>query len=92
MDNGASFSALHEGLGARPQDQASRLESVQRVSHGFLRALRGLSAESLRAAMGADPLGPCLSDAQISAVLARRDRIVRHVEGLSAGADPYVFP
>lgn len=92
MDNGASFSALHEGLGARPQDQAQRLESVQRVSHGFLRALRGLTEERLRAAMAADPLGPCLSELQITAVLARRDRIARHIEGLSAGADPFVFP
>lgn len=92
MDNGASFSALHDGLGARPQDQATRLETVQRASHAFVGALRALTAESLRAAMGSDPLGACLSELQIAAVLARRDRIVRHLDGVAAGGDPYVFP
>ena len=92
MDNGASFSALHEGLGARPQDQATRLQSVQRFSHAFVRALRGLTEPSLRAAMASDPLGPCLSDLQVRAVLARRDRIVAHVEAVAAGGEPFVFP
>lgn len=92
MDNGASFSAINDGLGARPQDQATRLESVQRVSHSFARALRALTAESLREAMSSDPLGNCLSDVQIQAVLARRDRIARHLDGLSSAGDPFVFP
>lgn len=92
MDNGASFSALHDGLGARPQDQATRLEAVQRFSHAFVRTLRALSADSLRDAMASDPLGPCLSELQQRAVLARRDRIIRHVDGVAAGGDPFVFP
>ena len=92
MDNGASFSALHDGLGARPQDQAARLDAVQRFSHGFVRALRGMTEETLRAAMASDPLGPCLSDLQVRAVLARRDRIIRHVDEVATGGDPFVFP
>lgn len=92
MDNGASFSAINDGLGARPHDQATRLEAVQRFSHAFVGALRGLTENSLRAAMASDPLGPCLSDLQVRAVLARRDRIVRHVDEVAAGGDPFVFP
>jgi hypothetical protein len=80
MDNGASFSAIHEGRGARPEDQARRLAAVGRFSRAFVAALRGLTAESLGAAVGGDPLGPCLSPAQIAAVLTRRDAIVARVD------------
>lgn len=82
MDNGASFSAIHEGRGARPEEQARRLAAVGRFSRSFVTALRGLTAASLRAAMAADPLGPCLSNAQIDAVLTRRDRILAHVDAV----------
>lgn len=84
MDNGASFSALHDGMGARPQDQAARLDRVQRFPRAFVAAMRALTPESLRAAVGRDPLGPCLSDLQIAAVIARRDRLLRHVEATVA--------
>lgn len=84
MDNGASFSAINGGLGARPSDQAARLDHVQRFSPSLLRALRGLTAQSLQGAMAEDPLGPCLSEAQIAAVLTRRDRIVAHADEVAA--------
>ncbi len=92
MDNGASFSALHEGMGARPDDQAARLASIRRFSPRLVRRLRSLTEASLRAAVGADPLGPTLSDAQVRAVLARRDRVVAHAEAVTADAGGYVFP
>ena len=86
MDNGASFSAIHEGSGARPEEQARRLATVGRVSRGFVARLRGLTAESIHDAVAEDPLGPCLSDAQIRAVLTRRDRILAHVTARSAAS------
>lgn len=95
MDNGASFSAMNDGLGARPHDQAVRLEHVRRFSPTFLRALRGLSAQGLAAAMAEDPLGPCLSELQVRAVLTRRDRILAHAAEITAAhgeADAFVFP
>ena len=95
MDNGASFSALNGGLGARPSDQAARLDHVQRFSPSLLRALRGLSAPSLQSAMAEDPLGPCLSEAQIQAVLTRRDRIIAHADEVAAAhpqSDVFAFP
>lgn len=95
MDNGASFSAINGGLGARPSDQAARLDHVQRFSPSLLRALRGLTAATLQAAVAEDPLGPCLSAAQIQAVLTRRDRIVTHAEEVAAAhpqADVFAFP
>lgn len=95
MDNGASFSAINGGLGARPSDQAARLERVQRFSPSLLRALRNLTAQSLQAAAAEDPLGPCLSEAQIQAVLARRDRIVAHANEVAAAhpqGDVFAFP
>ncbi|MEZ4404883.1 MAG: hypothetical protein R3A52_00115 [Polyangiales bacterium] len=92
MDNGASFSALHDGMGARPNDQAARLASVRRFSPRLVRRLRDLTEASLREAVGADPLGATLSDAQVRAVLARRDRVIAHVEAVTADAGGYVFP
>jgi hypothetical protein len=82
MDNGASFSAIHEGRGARPEEQARRLAAVGRFSRSFVASLRALTRESIRAAVAADPLGPCLSDAQIDAVLTRRDLIVARVDAV----------
>ena len=95
MDNGASFSALNGGLGARPSDQAARLDHVQRFSPSLLRSLRALTAESLQAAVAEDPLGPCLSAAQIQAVLARRDRVLAHADEVAAAhpqGDVFAFP
>ena len=93
MDNGASFSALNGGLGARPSDQNARLDRVQRFSPTFVRALRRLTAASLQAAMAEDPLGPCLSSAQIDALLTRRDRVVAHVDEVAAAhPDGSVYP
>lgn len=95
MDNGAAFSAIHEGLGARPDDQARRLGLVQRFSRSMVESLRTMTEESLRRAMSEDPLGACLSDVQIRAVLTRRDRVMAHVGRLAEArseAELYPFP
>ena len=42
-----------------------------------------------------DPLGPCLSEAQIGAVLTRRDRVLAHVDEVAAAhpqAAVFAFP
>jgi hypothetical protein len=80
MDNGASFSAVRDGLGARPGAQAERLARVGRVPRALVEALRALTLAALSAAMHADPVGPLLSDAQLRAVLLRRDRVIEHVD------------
>lgn len=95
MDNGASFSALHDGMGARPQEQAARLARVQRLSRSLIAALRALTLETLTAAMQEDPLGPLLGPQQIRAVLARRDRVIQHADELIRAhgeAAVFVFP
>lgn len=84
MDNGASFSALHEGLGARPEEQAARIARVSHFPRALIARVRALTLDGLRAAMGADPLGACLSDAQLGAVLLRRDRLIARVDAAIA--------
>jgi len=93
MDNGASFSAVNDGMGARPQDQSARLDRVQRFPRALVAALRALTPETVRAAMARDPLGPCLSDTQIAAVIARRDRLLRHIDAtVAARGDAEALP
>jgi hypothetical protein len=84
MDNGAAFSALHDGLGARPEEQARRLAAMGRFSRTMLDALHALDLEGVRAAMAEDPLGACLSDAQITALLRRRDRVLARMSEVTA--------
>jgi len=95
MDNGASFSVGAENMGARPHDQADRLAHVQRFPRGLVASLRALTADTIRAAMREDPLGALLGEAQIAAVLARRDAVVRHVDEVvraHGDAAALVFP
>ncbi|MFO0608065.1 MAG: hypothetical protein U0324_33180 [Polyangiales bacterium] len=82
MDNGASFSAINDGRGARPAEQARRLAAIGRFPRALVASLRALTADSLRAAVAEDPLGPCLSAAQIDAVLTRRDLILARVDAV----------
>ncbi len=82
MDNGAAFTVGENNLGARPTEQAARLARVQRLPRAMLTALRALTAERLSAAMRDDPLGSPLGPAQITALLARRDRVLAHADAL----------
>jgi hypothetical protein len=92
MDNGASFSAIHDGLGARPVEQARRLAAMGRFSRSLIDRVRALTADSIRAAMSDDPLGACLSDTQIQAVLTRRDLVLARVaEVLRSHTEREVF-
>ena len=95
MDNGASFSVGVENMGARPHDQADRLAHVQRFPRALVTALRSLTADTIRASMHEDPLGALLGEAQITALLARRDAVVHHVDEIVAAhgeAAALVFP
>jgi hypothetical protein len=84
MDNGASFSVGAGNMGARPRDQADRLAHVQRFPRAFVASLRALTADTIRNAMHEDPLGTLLGENQITAILARRDAVIRHVDEMVA--------
>jgi hypothetical protein len=84
MDNGASFSVGANNMGARPRDQAERLAHVQRFPRALVNALRALTADTVRSAMREDPLGALLGENQITALLARRDAVIRHVDEMIA--------
>jgi hypothetical protein len=95
MDNGAAFSVGPDNMGARPRDQLDRLDHVQRFSRSLIESLRSLSAETLRNEMAQDPLGPVLAEAQITALLARRDAVLHHVQEAARTHDDasvMVFP
>ena len=59
---------------------------MQVFPRGLIQRLRELTTDSLRAALAlpSDPigLGPLLTDEELSAVLARRDYVVAHVDRL----------
>lgn len=94
MDNGAAFTVGADNLGARPTEQAQRLARVGRFSRSLVARLRSLDAASLAREMRLDPLGSPVGDAGIAAILARRDRLLRHVDGVVAArgeAAAYAF-
>jgi hypothetical protein len=84
MDNGAAFTIGRDNLGARPADQSQRLARVTRVSRSLVARLRAMNAESLGREMRLDPLGSPVGDNGLAAILARRDRLVQHVDALIA--------
>jgi hypothetical protein len=82
MDNTLSFGATPEGT---PKVRTS-LEKVQKFSRALVRRARGLAEADLHAAMTVDtaPYDRLLSDAEIAAVMFRRDRFIEYVDGLTA--------
>lgn len=84
MDNGAAFTIGRDNLGARPAEQASRLSRVTRVSRSLVERLRAMNADSLAREMRLDPLGSPLGDNALAAILARRDRVLQHIDALVA--------
>jgi hypothetical protein len=84
MDNGAAFTIGRDNMGARPTDQSQRLSRISRVSRSLLARLRAMSADSLSREMRLDPLGSPVGDNGIAAILARRDRLVAHVDAMIA--------
>jgi hypothetical protein len=57
------------------------LKRAQKFSRGFVQALEKLSRESLQTTLAADS-GALLTDEEITAVLARRDRALAYIRGL----------
>jgi hypothetical protein len=84
MDNGAAFTIGRDNLGARPADQAQRLARVGRVSRSLLARLRVMTAEGLGRELRLDPLGSPVGEQGVAALLARRDRVIAHVDALVA--------
>lgn len=84
MDNAMSFSRLSRGS----ESNWRLLSRMQVFPRGLIQKLRGLTVESLTAALdlGADPegLGPLLTDEEIRAILARRDSVLALVDQLIA--------
>ncbi len=84
MDNGAAFTIGRDNLGARPADQAQRLARVTRVSRSLIARLRAMTAEGLGRELRQDPLGSPVGEQGVAALLARRDRVIAHVDALVA--------
>lgn len=82
MDNGAAFTIGRDNMGARPTDQSQRLSRISRVSRSLVGRLRAMSADSLSREMRLDPLGSPVGDNGIAAILARRDRLVQHIDAM----------
>jgi hypothetical protein len=57
------------------------LRRAQKFSRGLVRSLEQLSRESLQGVLGSDA-GPLLTEEEITAVLARRDRALAYIRGL----------
>jgi hypothetical protein len=81
MDNNGAFNAE---LSPRLQERLEApLLQIERFSAALYWRLRGLTAESIRAELARDPEGGgVLNQAQIDAVLVRRDRVVARIEAL----------
>src|SRR5262249_9198591 len=64
----------------------SRLSRLQVFPRGLIGKLRVLTGQAITAALGHadDVLGPLLSEAELRAMLSRRDHLVEYVDGLIA--------
>lgn len=82
MDNTMAFSRFTRGH----TTNLSRLHRIQVFPRGLIGRLRWLTAEAVAAALGGDDavLGPLLSEAEIHAMLSRRDHVLEYVDGLIA--------
>jgi hypothetical protein len=81
MDNTLAFSQYTIGHTAN----LTRLYRIQVFPRGLIGRLRTLDAEAVTAALAHDDvLGPLLSEAEIRAVMSRRDHLVEYVDRLIA--------
>jgi hypothetical protein len=84
MDNAIAFSKYTQGH----EMNLAPFRRIQKFSRGLIQRLRALDVESVTAALddtGQDAgLGPLLDAEQISAIIARRDYVIRYVDGLIA--------
>jgi hypothetical protein len=92
MDNTLSFSIARIG---HPM-AVEALQRVQQFSRGLVRRIRELTKERIVFTLGTgESLGRLLNDVEIGAILARRDFILGHIDGLIAKhgeAAVLVFP
>jgi len=82
MDNTLAFSQFTLGH----TSNLSKLYRIQVFPRRLIGRLRALTAESIAAAVGRgdDLLGPLLGEAEIRALLSRRDHLVEYVDRLIA--------
>ncbi|MBZ0239023.1 MAG: hypothetical protein K8M05_42325, partial [Deltaproteobacteria bacterium] len=93
MDNTLAFSKKKSGT----HKSHLYLQRVQKFSRRLVERIRGLKEEEVRTVMARDPepFDRLLTDAEIEAMMARRDVLLEYVDGLVAehGADKVlVFP
>ena len=82
MDNTLAFSAFTLGHATN----LSKLNRIQVFPRALVGKLRGLTLEDLSALLGRedDLLGPLLTDAEIRAIIARRDHFLEYIDRLIA--------
>lgn len=81
LDNNLAFDATIDV--AQTKKRARILQRVERFSRALVDAVRAIDRASLVATLGVDDGGgPLLSNAQIDAVMARREQILSHVDRL----------
>jgi hypothetical protein len=82
MDNTLAFSQYTRGHAAN----LSRLHRIQVFPRGLIGRLRSLTPEAIVAALGRDDelLGSLLTEAEIRAMLSRRDHVLEYVDRLIA--------
>lgn len=78
MDNAFGFQADPDGH----QRCWSYLKRAQKFSRSFFVALHDLDKPRLSATLAQEKGGPLLNDEELDALLARRDRLLRHLRGL----------
>ncbi|MEM7434426.1 MAG: hypothetical protein AAF436_04675 [Myxococcota bacterium] len=93
IDHDAAFSRLNEPLYRRLLDELMRTE---RFSAALVERLTALDAEAIEAELAEDPghaAEPLLNDAQIAALLDRRQTVLSHVAALidEHGSDRVLF-
>jgi hypothetical protein len=78
-DNTLAFSQYTLG-----HDQPVALYRIQVFPRGLIGKLRALTGEAIIAALGHDDdvLGPLVSEAELRAMLSRRDHLLEYVDGL----------
>jgi hypothetical protein len=82
MDNTLSFSLFTFGH----KTNLDPLFKIEVFPRRLVERLRALTPETITAAIdvGDDPMGPLLTPAEITAMLARRDHLVAYIDGLIA--------
>ncbi len=82
MDNTLSFGLFTFGH----KSNLDPLFKIEVFPRGLVERLRELTPEAVTAAIdvGDDPMGPLLTPAEISAMMARRDHLLAYIDGLIA--------